>query len=319
MSEVGPFDAKNVTPKTLKKYVEKKQQAQRQNSQLLATLSKDKMAKIESKGNNQAKDDEGGKTTKGGCCRWKGWSKYAAEHVNSITFEDIEQSGVGTAFGPILVCFLFVLYTLNTFPYFQATFNLFSMSEFVDHLLPSDRVVPNNQDKVPAGEPIMHFEPEPEPMPVWVIAIVVLVLLVVLALLTFGMVLLYKKGWYRVIHGLFIVAFLFYLGVFPVIWMQEFVYHYNIATDWLVFTFTLFNYLGLGMMCLFGQGPRPIKKLYNILTCVIVVFFLVKWCTIWVEVALLLAVVLWDLFAVLHQSGKSWFVFLFPIAKFNIL
>lgn len=303
MSEVSFFKAKKVNNKTSTKYVAEKKEVAKKSSQQISTFSKSKIIK----NSKHAKGDDNKRDNKANC--WsKKWTIYVAEHVKCITHEDIDQSGIVTAFCPILWCFFFVLYTLNTLLYFQATFNMFSLDDFANNLLPSDKIVPNNQDKLSSGEQKPSFDEKAKPMPAWIIFVLVVVILILLALLTFGILLLYKKNCHCFIFSLFFVAFLFYLGVFPVIWMQEFVYHYNLPTDWFIFTFTLYNYLGLGMIILFIDGPRLLKKLYNILTCVIVVFFLIKWCTIWVEIALLLAVVLWDLFAVLHKDGNICFL-----------
>lgn len=232
---------------------------------------------------------------------------YAAPQTYNYNLRSDDPYKIVRLYIPILACLFLVLLSVMAIPYFRATFQLNDPST----LLPEDD----------ADAPWLKQPPSyvilPEPTLIlksdsleltdnpWFIILVIVVFLVMLVVCSISLLCLYKYEWYKTITALFILAFLVYLLAFPMVYIQELIYIANIPLDYFTLSFLLYNYVASGLIVLFVSGPKLMKQFYHVLTCAALALFLIKLLNEWMTVGLLIVMLLWDLYAVLHTQGKS--------------
>eukprot|EP00891_Asterochloris_glomerata_P002404 jgi/Astpho2/2404/e_gw1.00044.70.1_t len=130
-----------------------------------------------------------------------------------------------------------------------------------------------------------------------------LIFVAIVAAMTCVLVLLFKYGCTKFIYAyMSFSGFSIYFMLSGIIILQL-LHKFQIHVDWITFSFVLYNFSVVGVLCVF-YWPAPIllKQGYLVLTGVVVAYvftFIPEWTT-WV---LLLAMALYDLWAVLTPHG----------------
>ena len=133
--------------------------------------------------------------------------------------------------------------------------------------------------------------------------IVVVIFIVILAFVTFCMAIVIIYQWKRCMNCFFVFAFVIYLGLLMTIVLSLIVYEYNIPIDWITVLFFVVNYTVLGEVVFFVGGPKILKQTYLIIIASNVALLLILIIPDWTAWLLLVALCLWDLYIVLHETG----------------
>lgn len=199
----------------------------------------------------------------------------------------------------VLICVLFVLFSITYLPYYRASLQDFTWKDF----LPHDNLVVHYTHPSPQSAVLQVTEPSQLENPLVIVAVVAF-LFVFLVSGTFLLLLLYKKGYSHSIRCISSVPYFLYLAVFPLIYLQELTYTFNLAIDWLTVLLFLYNQTVTGFLVLFYSGPKWAKQIYYVFISLMLALFLAKFINQWIEIGLMVVLICWDLYAVLNSNGK---------------
>lgn len=131
-----------------------------------------------------------------------------------------------------------------------------------------------------------------------------LIMVSVICVMTFVVVLLYKFRCMKFFYGYMIVVTTMLLGYFSTNMLLIAFQKYNVRVDWFSLVFVMYNFAIVGTLAIFyGRGiPTFISQGYLICTSVVLAWQLSYFGT-WTTWTLLVALGLWDLFAVLTPCG----------------
>jgi presenilin 1 len=131
-----------------------------------------------------------------------------------------------------------------------------------------------------------------------------LIMVSVICVMTFVVVLLYKFRCMKFFYGYMIVVTTMLLGYFSTNMLLIAFQKYNVRVDWFSLVFVMYNFAIVGTLAIFyGRGiPRFISQGYLICTSVVLSWQLSFFGT-WTAWTLLVALALYDLFAVLTPCG----------------
>ena len=212
-------------------------------------------------------------------------------------------------FCPVLACVLFVLFSVIYLDYYAVPVTSLDGKGFLPHdnlevEPPPHRILRSHRlhektfqvpSKPPKSDIFSHM---------WVILVALAGLFLFLIAGTFCLLILYKRGYSRSVTLVSIIPYVLYLAIFPLVYIQEFTYTFNIAIDWFTVLLFLYNQTVVGLLVLFYAGPNWAKKIYVVFIGAMLALFLIKFMNEWVEVGLMVLLICWDLFAMLHSSGK---------------
>lgn len=198
----------------------------------------------------------------------------------------------------VLLCVLFVLFSMTYLPYYRVSLQDFSWKDF----LPHDNLVMVHSTQASPQSAVFQSETSKLENPLVILSLVAF-LFVFLVTGTFLLLLLYKSGYSHSIRRISSGPYFLYLAVFPLIYIQEVAYTLNLAVDWLTVLFFLYNQTLTGFLVLFYSGPRWTKRIFYIIISSMLALFLTKFINQWIEIGLMLVLICWDLYAVLHSRG----------------
>jgi presenilin 1 len=119
---------------------------------------------------------------------------------------------------------------------------------------------------------------------------------------TFALLLLYKYGCIHIIQGWLLVAVLLIFGYVGGVFLFDLCRSRCWNLDWISLAFITWNFTVTGIIAVFGTAPRLVNQAYLIIMSALMAFIFrnLPDAAIWV---ILVALVLWDLFAVLTPCG----------------
>jgi presenilin 1 len=131
-----------------------------------------------------------------------------------------------------------------------------------------------------------------------------LIMIAVICVMTFVVVLLYKYKCMKLFYAYMVMVTILLLGYFSYSMFLIAIEKYNLRVDWFSLVFIFYNFAIVGTLSIFyGRGmPAWIGKGYLILSSVILAWQLSFFGT-WTAWTLLVALAIWDLFAVLSPCG----------------
>jgi len=129
-----------------------------------------------------------------------------------------------------------------------------------------------------------------------------LIFLVVILVTTLLFVILYKYRCLRIIYGWLITSSLMMLALFGGYFIYLLLDAYGLASDWISFTFFLWNFAVVGILAIFWHGPTKVNQGYLILISGLLAIFFTR-VPEWTTFAILAVVAIYDLFAVLCPRG----------------
>jgi len=129
-----------------------------------------------------------------------------------------------------------------------------------------------------------------------------LVFLAAILVTTVLFVILYKYRCLKVIYTWLILSSLMMLAAFGGYFVYLLLDAYGIASDWISFSFFLWNFSVVGILAIFWHGPTKINQGYLILISGLLAIFFTR-IPEWTTFAILAVVAIYDLFAVLCPKG----------------
>lgn len=208
---------------------------------------------------------------------------------------------------PVLICTFFVLVSVAYLDYYRVPVTSLDAAE----ILPRDNLqVDHLLVKGPTRVPLSKQFYRPSKVDkkdtfanIWIILAAICLIFLFLLFGTLSLLVLLKLGYSRIINCVSMIPYVVYLGVFPLVYIQELFYTLNVAIDWFVVAFFLHNQVVVGFIVLFGQSPKWIKQAYHILISGMLALLIIKFANEYLEVALMVLLICWDLYAVLHRKG----------------
>ncbi|KAG0231843.1 hypothetical protein BGW42_008592 [Actinomortierella wolfii] len=123
-----------------------------------------------------------------------------------------------------------------------------------------------------------------------------------IVIVTIIIVILFKKGYIKVLIGFFMVVVALLLGFMGYVLILNLIQVFRIPLDYLTMSFALWNFAVVGLVSVFWKGPMWLQQTYLTIMSSLMAFSLTglaEWTT-WMLLALL---VIWDLIAVLCPFG----------------
>uniref|UniRef100_A0A914YXR9 Presenilin n=1 Tax=Panagrolaimus superbus TaxID=310955 RepID=A0A914YXR9_9BILA len=192
--------------------------------------------------------------------------KYGAAHVIRL-------------FVPVSLCMALVIFTMNTIGYFSRDDGIYLV------YTPFHKKTDNTAEKI-----AMSFGN----------AFIVLGVVVVMTSILIG---LYYFRFYKVIHGWLLLSTVMLLSMFTTIYLQQVFETYNMAVDYITYSFFLWNFAVMGMICIHWKGPLYLQQIYLITVSALMALILIKYMPDWTVWTVLGLISVWDLIAVLCPHG----------------
>ena len=218
-------------------------------------------------------------------------------------------------FIPVLTCVLLVLFSVVYLDFYRVEFKSFEWKAYLPYDdLEVEASHGSSRSHKPHGSAfeLPNTTSKPDILShIWIIVCFIGGLFLFLILGTFILLVTYKSGHSRSITCISTIPYFIYLAIFPIIYIQELIYTLNVAMDWFSVALFLYNQTVVGLLVLFYAGPNWAKKIYYIIVGAMLAFLIIKFVNEWVEVGLMVLLICWDLFAMLHSNGKYIHICLF--------
>jgi len=131
----------------------------------------------------------------------------------------------------------------------------------------------------------------------------VLIVIVILIVMTFALVICFKKKWYRAMNAFLILSTLMITGYIFYTFMTELLSAQNTVMSWPTLAFIIWQFMVGGMLAIHYKAPLRVRQFYLIAVSVLMALVFIKLLPDWTAWILLGAVACYDLVAVLCPCG----------------
>jgi len=129
-----------------------------------------------------------------------------------------------------------------------------------------------------------------------------IIFLVAILVTTILFVVLYKYRCLKIIYGWLITSSLMMLGLFGGVFFMLLLQSYNLAADYMTFSFAIWNFSVVGIVSIFWHAPTKVNQAYLVLVSALMAIFFTR-LPDWTTFSILTIVAIYDLFAVLCPNG----------------
>jgi hypothetical protein len=198
---------------------------------------------------------------------------------------NMEKYGAGSViklFIPVTICMTLVVFSIQT----------------LDYYVPQD-----DQQNFIIYTPFHPKSDDSTGTKLWQSLANSLIMISVIGVMTFGLVLLYKKGYMKVIHVWLFLSSLMLIFMFGYMYLSQVLRSYNLALDYITLSIVMWNFGVVGIISIHFVGPLLVQQAYLIICSTLMALVFIKYLPDWTTWFILAVLSIYDLAAVLLPYG----------------